>query len=193
MSFHGKANMYPGVESIHKKILSQSLKWNENVNYDWDFIQCFRNLRPQGLWHAISSRSGDAGFLLAFRYFLSTHSTPLKIYETPKTAGLCWIGTFKVIFQHDSSSLSFFVLWLSVFFLIYCLTLSSLVLVPIFSATNRLVPQLHSLLPPSRQIIHSTFKVGLWQTSWKNLGCLLKTRDNFHLQTQCFLFLLLLS
>lgn len=135
MSLHGKANMYPGVESIHKKILSQSLEWNENVNYDRDFIQCFRNLRPQGLWHAISSRSGDAGFLLAFRYFLSTHSTPLKIYETLKAAGLCWIGTFKVIFQHDSSSLSFFVLWLSIFFLIYCLTLSSLVLVPILSAT----------------------------------------------------------
>lgn len=130
-----EANMYPGVESIHKKILSQSLEWNENVNYDRDFIQCFRNLRPQGLWHAISSRSGDAGFLLAFRYFLSTHSTPLKIYETLKAAGLCWIGTFKVIFQHDSSSLSFFVLWLSIFFLIYCLTLSSLVLVPILSAT----------------------------------------------------------
>lgn len=179
MSFHEKSNMYPGVESIHKKMLSQSLEWDENVNYDRDFIQCFRNLRPQGLWHAINSRSGDPGFLLAFRYFLSTHSTPLKnIWNTENSK--IFVGVRPLLNWHI---LSYFLTWLFFSFLLCPLTFHFLPhllpnplqtcsahVVPILSGTNRLVPQLPSLLPLSHQIIHSTFKVSLWQTSWENSG-----------------------
>lgn len=137
-------------------------------------------------------------FTPALRCVFLTCSTPLKTYETLKsTESLLKVGlhctcTFKFFFpMWLFFPLSFFFLWISIFFLIYCLLLFIFILHghPLFSML--LINYCHSSLPCYHLILdHPLY---LQSSSVADpvvkLVCLFKTRASFQ-QTQCYLFLL---